>query len=496
MRRVAVLLGLLLLAPVRAQEPAAPTSAAGEDERTRQIVEQVLKERDAKPKSEAPKAPKSPEKPKKPQDELKTKWRSGVYHESAGKEFMLRVGGVIQYDLGFFQAPELLQSGPRGTGDLQDGTALRRARIRMESLFYEQFETLVEFELANGFPSRNPPGNRDTFLAMGITDAFLTVRELPVIGNVRVGNQKEPFGLEHINSARMLEMLERSPLFDAFVPSPFSSARSPGISVFDHALDDRLLWSVGGFRAIEDSYGYGVGPGSYAVGGRLSGVPLRADDGEFLVHLGVAASHRDTVDDRVRIRTRPSVRTTPNNLLPLLTDTGDIPADSQELFGAEFGAVVGPFNVQSEYMATRVTGTPAGTRFFDGAYVMVTYFLTGERRQYDYEQGRFGRVIPLRPFRLKRRKPDEARPEGECECAAPDEVGYGAWEVVLRYSHLDTSDGPVRGGVLNGFTAGLNWFLTPNAKVQWNYDYTHRGDVGTAAVGDIHSFGMRLAFEF
>ena len=45
-------------------------------------------------------------------------------------------------------------------------------------------------------------------------------------------------------------------------------------------------------------------------------------------------------------------------------------------------------------------------------------------------------------------------------------------------------------------TLGLNWYRNANAKLQWNYDLTHRGDTTTAAAGTIHAFGMRCAFDF
>ncbi|MGC3968595.1 MAG: hypothetical protein QM775_14795 [Pirellulales bacterium] len=58
----------------------------------------------------------------------------------------------------------------------------------------------------------------------------------------------------------------------------------------------------------------------------------------------------------------------------------------------------------------------------------------------------------------------------------------------------------INGGMLDGLTLGLNWFLNPNMKVQWNWDYTHRGDVVTATgatpSGEIFGFGTRLAIDF
>jgi len=38
--------------------------------------------------------------------------------------------------------------------------------------------------------------------------------------------------------------------------------------------------------------------------------------------------------------------------------------------------------------------------------------------------------------------------------------------------------------------------LNTAAKIQCNYDLTHRGDTNNAAQGTIHAFGTRLAFDF
>ena len=41
----------------------------------------------------------------------------------------------------------------------------------------------------------------------GPTDAWITVKEIPIIGNIRIGSQKEWFSLEHLNSFRSLEFM-------------------------------------------------------------------------------------------------------------------------------------------------------------------------------------------------------------------------------------------------------------------------------------------------
>ncbi len=74
--------------------------------------------------------------------------------------------------------------------------------------------------------------------------------------------------------------------------------------------------------------------------------------------------------------------------------------------------------------------------------------------------------------------------------------GWGAWQIGVRYNAVDLNDNGINGGILNSFTFGVNWFLNPNTKVQFNYDFTNRSQVKTVAAGDISGFGTRFQFVF
>ena len=84
----------------------------------------------------------------------------------------------------------------------------------------------------------------------------------------------------------------------------------------------------------------------------------------------------------------------------------------------------------------------------------------------------------------------------------PNEHGWGAWQVGLRYNYLNLNDKGINGGVLNDITLGLNWFLNPNMKLQFNYSITDRhspaspGQPIGQSDGTIQGFGMRLAMDF
>jgi phosphate-selective porin OprO/OprP len=199
-------------------------------------------------------------------------------------------------------------------------------------------------------------------------------------------------------------------------------------------------------------------------------------------------SHRDPVNGQVQIRLRDNIRNAPFPLLNLVANTGLINASSQDLFNLETAAVWGPLTFQAEYTANVINnaslpgGPPQGDVFFQATYVEAMLFLTGESRTWNTKNAFFNRVNVLRPLRLK--------PSSDCG----DGIGFGAWEIAARYSYVDLANKGIQAGRLDSVTLGLNWYLNSNSKLQFNYDYTQRGD--TPNRGHIHAFGTRAAYDF
>ena len=369
----------------------------------------------------------------------------------------------------------------------------RRGRIFFEGTLYEAVDYKFELEFANGI-GFSPAGTTGTVTpgsvtnSPGPTDAWITVKDVPFFGNVRIGNQKEWFSLEHLNNYRALEFMERSYLFDFAQATAFNNGFSPGVSVFRTWLNDRVFTAAGGYKNESDLLGFGLNDGNYAVTGRVAALPIWMPDEKIFWHVGGAMSHRDPVNGQVQIRIRDNVRNAPFPLLNLIANTGLIRASSQNLYNLETAAVWGPLTIQAEYTANVLTGArvgtgpPQGSLFFSGYYAEAMLFLTGESRTWNQKTAVFNRVQPLRPLRLK---------PSDC-----DGYGFGAWELAARYTYIDLSNKAVQAGRLDAVTLGLNWYLNANAKLQFNYDYTQRGDTNNAAQGHIHAFGTRMAVDF
>jgi phosphate-selective porin OprO and OprP len=415
-------------------------------------------------------------------------WNNGLFIQTKEKDFTAHVGGVLQLDGAWYSGGTGLQTFPGGIGRLNDGVVPRRTRIFFEGTAYKHFDYLVNYEFANGVGPIGSTGavtTANVVFTPGLLDAWVTVKDVPFLGNVRIGNQKEWFSLEHLNSARFLEFIERSYLFDFSQPTAFNNGRTPGVSTFRTWMEDRVFTALGVYKNQSDPYAFGVGDGEYAITGRVAALPIYDADAHKLWHIGGAFSHRDPANDQVRVRIRNAARGSPGPLLNLIADSGALDVNSQDLFNLETAAVNGPFTLQAEYTANVLNGArplgsvlPRETLMFHGGYVETLLFLTGESRSWNPKTATFNRVIPKRHL-------------------MSSDGGFGAIEVGVRYSHLNLSDENIRGGRLNAVTLGLNWYWNPNMKWQFNYDYAYRDRAeNPLAHGSIHSFVSRLALDF
>jgi phosphate-selective porin OprO and OprP len=427
-------------------------------------------------------------------------WQNGVFFQTANKNFSFHAGGAFQYDFAWYSATPVLELAKKGgIGQFNDGANVRRGRIFFEGTLYQAVDYKFEMEFFNGVGfspvgTTAPVNSSSVVNSPGPTDAWINIKDVPFFGNVRIGNQKEWFSLEHLTNYRYQEFMEPSYLYDFAQMDRFNNGYSPGISVFRTWLDARVFSGIGMYKNESDLIGFGLGDGQYAVTGRLAALPIWNPDQQSFWSIGGAMSHRDPVTGQVVINVRDNVRNAPFPLLNLLINTGNLNSTAQDLFNFETAAVAGPFTLQAEYTANVVRGasvaatttTPAGPvlgdLFFQGCYVEGLVLLTGESRTWNTSLFVFNRVIPKHPLRLTHL--DEGG------------SGFGAWELGVRYTYLDVSNKAVQAGRLDSVTIGLNWYLNANAKIQWNYDYTQRGDTNNPAQGHIHAFGMRTAFDF
>lgn len=427
-------------------------------------LEKKLEEQPETPPPATPEPAPAPAPPAAPNPErtFTAYWDKGLHLKTADEQFHLKIGGRIMFDVARIDGPEYWKYGGPSI-DENDGSEFRRLRLRLSGEAYQDYFYKFEVDFA---------GNDAE-----IIDAYAGVRNIPYAGSIQAGQFSEPLGLEALTSASYITFMERSMATQALIPY-----RSRGVAVSNTYLDQRITASLGAFNGgIEQD-------NHWSVTGRISGVPWWAKEGRRMLHLGAAASFRNP-DSEYGFYAHPGSHLADKHL-----DTGDLPADNVRIWGAEAALVLGPFSVQGEFIRADVSFLEEdrdltffnfdrpfrmSDRHFDGYYVQMSYFLTGENRPYDRAAGAFDRVRPRNPFNLAG-------------------GGWGAWELAARYDRLDLDDYDFEGGVVGGrgrsLTLGMNWYMTDNARMMFDYIRNHIDQY--AYNGDIDIFQVRFQTDF
>ena len=176
------------------------------------------------------------------------------------------INGVFQADAGWIQQDAASR---QKYGDIQDGADFRRARLSAKGSVTET--TNYFFQMDFGF------FGRPTF-----TDVWVEQTQVPLLGNVRIGQWKQPFSLEVVSSFRYTTFMERSSLFQ-----PFTPFRHMGIGFYDHTEELDATWAASVFRSGQDQFGGTLtDDGGWGTAERLTILPMWLEDGQRYLHIG------------------------------------------------------------------------------------------------------------------------------------------------------------------------------------------------------------------
>jgi len=133
----------------------------------------------------------------------------------------------------------------------------------------------------------------------------------------------------------------------------------------------------------------------------------------------------------------------------------------------------GPLLLGSEYWWVGTTAPSVGSPTIHGGDFVVAWCVTGEARAYNTIQGAFREVIPKRPL---------------------FSGGYGAVELVARFSDIDLDSELVHGGKFKRFTPMVSWYLTDYLRLFAVYGVGRLDRFNLK--GTTQFFQTRLQFEF
>lgn len=387
-------------------------------------------------------------------------WKDGYFSIDSRKEnIKFRINAQLIADGGNIDADDELQN---AFSDLDYSNILFR---KLSVSTYGNFYDTVDFKIGIDFAN-----------VRDIQDIWIRYIKHPFLKKIKFGHQKEPFSLEDLTSITRTTFMQR-----ALPVISFASGRNIGFRYDRLNPDSRINWGTGIFLNTGSFSTVGEGASriseanGFDVTARVFGLPVYDENGKKMLHLGLGCSfgsrNEDDLNAPMQFRTRPESRLTDDRL----ADTGLIPGDRRDAVNAELAMVYGPWSFQGQGYYVSLDANAAGDPNFWGYYAFLSYFITGEHRNYNRSLGVFTGVEPQPVFH-------------------PMKGDWGAWELAFRHSYVDLNDGIIEGGKESNFTAGLNWIHNRNARVMFNYIHAYVKDRKSPLVenGRAHIFQIRF----
>lgn len=213
--------------------------------------------------------------------------------------------------------------------------------------------------------------------------------------------------------------------------------RSIGVKVSGALAEDRMTWAAAWFNDwLEADATFSDNASDWVA--RLTGLVLASPDDRDYLHLGLGLRRAGPDAGSVRLSGRPE-----SNVADRYVDTGEFAADYVGEVGLELVWDRGPFLAAAEHVTSRAATPDGSDPRFRSSYLTLSWVITGESRPYLRTLGSTGPITPT--SRL------------------------GAVELVVRRSHLDLTDGPIEGGVLDKWHFGVNWWLSHQWKAGASY---------------------------
>lgn len=355
--------------------------------------------------------------------------KDGFQIKAPDNSYALKLSGYVQADARLFGGNKKDSVSPIST------FTTRTVRLAVGGTVANVFDYFLSPEFAG--------------TSVNLPDAYIDWRVDPAF-KIRAGKFKAPFGYERLQSTPVTTFAEPS-LVENLAPN-----RDSGVQFFGDLFKNTVSYAIAFSNGVTDG-GTSITDtnNDKELGGRLFAQPFKNSDILALRGLGFggAASYGHREDT-----TLPGYKTAgQTTFFTLAGTTFDGP---QFRYAPQLSYYYNSLGVYGEYIASQAKLTKTTRRQDirnDGWVAAASYLLTGEDASY---KG----VIPLHPFSLK-------------------DGGWGAFEVTGRYSELDI-DNDIFASTLTtnvlassptaarAWTAGLNWYLSANSKLVFNWEQT------------------------
>lgn len=356
----------------------------------------------------------------------------GLQVRSADDNFKFRLGGRIHADASYHGGGDYItKAKPHTRVEPNDGTELRRARMRFEGVFYKDWLTRLEADFGDD--------------KVAVKDAYIQYLGVPKFAIITVGQQKQNFSRELQESSNDMMFTERSLMNVLNAPTV---DRAIGLN-FEH-FDKNWAAKFGMYGdSITPNTNTNLAGEGWGLSSRVTYAPIL--EKTKLIHLGVAGNYRTPADDGTVAKNKALQlayeTTNMSNFDPINTSVKSV--SDIKMLGLEAAAMYGPFSVGGEYTRQWVDRKDKLSNLtFDGWYAEAAWTITGESRT--YKNGNFTYLAPEKSFNFSKGQ-------------------WGAWEVATRYSAVNLNSGSYLGGNMANITAALNWYINKNFRFQADY---------------------------
>mgnify|MGYP000886202854 CR=1 FL=1 len=173
----------------------------------------------------------------------------------------------------------------------------------------------------------------------------------------------------------------------------------------------------------------------------------------------------------MNITSRPEAHLTPKYLNLNIDEVSSVYE-----YAAELIVIRNSLSFHSEYTYSSVNAGENSILLenkygFYSIFGTLSWFVTGEHKNYSKGKGIFDRITPKKNFGTK--------------------GGFGALELAVRYSSLNLNYKDINGGKMDNITFGINWYLNPVSRISFNYINSRIKDVGMANI-----YQMRFQITF
>jgi phosphate-selective porin OprO and OprP len=386
---------------------------------------------------------------------------------SSDGRFSVSLRSLIQFDYGYFA-----QGANPPSVDLNSGSNFRRAQLGLVGTAWRDWSYNFTYDFGGNGVEKNGY----------IYYAYVQYDGLAPF-HARVGAMAPFVGIEDATGSGDLLFLERASASDI----TRNIAGSPGREGLDlYAQGSNYLFSVAytGKKATDaatfDSQQALVGRASWLAVNEPDVKWLLDADGTYVFKLPDAAANT-AASNFFSFSNGPELAVDATKTV----NTGNIDASKVGEYGFETAAEYAGLYGQGgwfHYNIVRRTALPNPD--FSGWYGLLTYSLTGEAHAYDPTTASFRGLRPAHPL---------------------GEGGWGALEVLARFSNIDldflplktTATGGVPGGNQNVWTVGLNWYPTSGLRFALDY-YNIRANHVNAPASNISAdaIGIRTQVQF